>query len=272
MLFPEPPDVLSSLPPADRVIAELKALIGQQPLAKGVFFEIVRGVNATAPDGKAWSTPKVNDSVERLVKMRVLGADGAIAPGWCEPLTLRVVGRPDGRALAAAVRAAAPKSWLEKGYYASWEAAAPADDVDLTRSVRLMVLANDSAEVERLIGIAEHAAAKDDGDLAIGPLLLRGCPADLGFIDSLSPALRDRVASAHVELLIAEGLIDGRVEAMIETLRTREWDWATAPRLDRALMRLDLMAERPEAARVRLSRCARAIRWPRWRRKRRSSS
>jgi superfamily II DNA or RNA helicase len=254
MLFPEPPDVLSSLPPADRVIAELKALVGQQPLAKGVFFEIVRGVKATAPDGKAWSTPKVNDSVERLVKKRVLGADGAIAPGWCEPLTLRVVGRPDGRALAAAVRAAAPKSWREKQSYQSWHTADPSGDVDLARAVRLMALANDAAEVERLIGIAERAPMKDDDDVAVGSLLLRGCPADIGFIDALKPALRDRVVSAHVELLIAEGLIDGHVEAMIEALRTRDWDWAAAPRLDRALMRLDLMAERPEAARVRVGR------------------
>src|SRR5207244_619332 len=45
-----------------------------------------------------------------------------------------------------------------------------------------------------------------------------------------------------------------RVEAMIETLRQRDWDWAAAPRLDRALMRLDLIAERPDAARVRIGR------------------
>jgi superfamily II DNA or RNA helicase len=254
MLFPEPPDILSSLSPADRAIAELKALVGQQPLAKGVFFEIVRGVNAIAPDGKAWSMPKVNDSVERLVKMRVLGFDRAIAPAWCDPLTLRVIGRPGGAQLAAAVRAAAPKSWLEKGFYASWGAAAPADDVDLARSVRLMALANDAAEVKRLIDIAERAAAKNDVELAIGPLLLRSCPADLGFIDSLSPALRDRVASAHVELLIGYGLLDGRVDALIETLRQRDWDWAAAPRLDLAMMRLDLLAERPEAARARIGR------------------
>src|SRR4030088_324625 len=145
MLFPEPPDVLSSLSPADRVIAELKALVGQQPLAKGVFFEIVRGVNAIAPDGKAWSMPKVNDSVERLVKKSVLGFDRAIAPAWYDPLTLRVIGRPRGAELGVAVRAAAPKSWLEKCLSASW--GAPADDVDLARSVRLMALANDAAEV-----------------------------------------------------------------------------------------------------------------------------
>ena len=111
MLFPEPSDVVSNLSPSDRVIAELKALVGSGPLNKGEFFEIVRGVNAVAPDGKMWSTPKVNDSVERLVQKRVLGADRAIAPAWSEPLTLRVVGRPGGAALAAAVCAAAPKSW-----------------------------------------------------------------------------------------------------------------------------------------------------------------
>ena len=254
MLFPEPSDVVSNLSPSDRVIAELKALVGSGPLNKGEFFEIVRGVNAVAPDGKMWSTPKVNDSVERLVQKRVLGADRAIAPAWSEPLTLRVVGRPGGAALAAAVCAAAPKSWREKYGFQSWRTETLVDDVNLARSVRLMALANNAAEVERLIGIAEHGAARDVGDLAIGPLLLRDCPADLGFIDSLAPALRDRVASAHVELLIGYGLLDGRVETMIETLRQRDWDWAAAPRLDRAMMRLDLIAERPEAARARIGR------------------
>jgi superfamily II DNA or RNA helicase len=254
MLFPEPPDVLSSLSPVDRVIAELKALVGPPPMAKGVFFEIVRGVNAVAPDGKMWSTPKVNESVGRLVKKRVLGADGAIAPAWCEPLILQVVGRTDGTALAAAVRAAAPKSWREQGYFQSWRAETLIEDADLARSVRLMALANDAPEVERLIGLAERSGAGDGRDLAIGPLLLRGIPADLGFIDSLKPALRDRVASAHVELLIGYGLVDGGLDAMIETLRRRDWDWAAVPRLDRALMRLDLIAERPEAARERVGR------------------
>jgi len=67
MWFPEPPDLLSSLSPADRVIAELKALLGP-PVAKAVFPEIVRAVSTTTPDGKVWSIQKVNESVERWCK------------------------------------------------------------------------------------------------------------------------------------------------------------------------------------------------------------
>jgi hypothetical protein len=79
-------------------------------------------VSATTPDGKVWSIPKVNESVERLKQKRVLGADGAIAPAWCDPLTLEVIGRPDGAALAKAVHAAAPKSWREQNAYLHWRA------------------------------------------------------------------------------------------------------------------------------------------------------
>jgi hypothetical protein len=253
MLFPEPPDLLSSLPPPDRVIAELKALLGLPVVAKAVFPEIVRAVSAAAPDGRVWSIAKVNESVERLKQKRVLGDDGAIAPAWRDPLTLRVIRRPDGAALAKAVHAAAPKSWREQeGYY--WRAGPIHNDVDLARSVRLMALANDAAEVERLIGIAERAQAEQDGDLPIGSLLLQGCPVDLGFIDGLTPALRDRVVTAHVELLIGCGALDGRLDAVIETVRKRDWDWTAAPRLDRALMRLDLLGERPDAASARIAR------------------
>jgi hypothetical protein len=86
-----------------------------------------------------------------------------------------------------------------------------------------MALANDAAGVERLIAIAERAEAEEGGDLAIGSLLLRGCPVDLGFIDGLTPALRDRVVTAHVELLISCGVLDGRLDAVIDTVRKRDW-------------------------------------------------
>ena len=42
--------------------------------------------------------------------------------------------------------------------------------------------------------------------------------------------------------------------ALVAAMADRDWDWASAPRLDRALLRLDLLAERPERARVRLER------------------
>ncbi len=249
----ESSDVLSALSPADLAIAELKALLAE-PLSKGAFLDVVRGAGVVLPNGNLVSGPKVNESVARLVQKRVLSGDGVIAPSWREPLTLQVIRRPGAAALLAAVRAAAPRSWREQGGYEYWRAVSPYADIDLARSVRLMALANDGAEVERLIGIAEQAVAGDVRDLAIGPLLLRGCLADLGFIDSLSPALRDRVSSAHVELLIDHAIVDASAEEMIEALRGRDWDWTASPLLDRALMRLDLLAERPTDARARIER------------------
>jgi hypothetical protein len=70
----------------------------------------------------------------------------------------------------------------------------------------------------------------------------------------LSPALADRVAAAHVEMAIDHGAFAGPADALIDTLLGRDREWATAPLLDRALMRLDILGERPEAARVRIGR------------------
>ena len=165
----ESSDVLSVLSPADLAIAELKALLAE-PLSKGAFLDVVRGAGVVLPNGNLYSGPKVNESVARLVQKRVLSGDGVIAPSWREPLTLQVIRRPGAAALLAAVRAAAPRSWREQGGYEYWRAVSPYADIDLARSVRLMALANDGAEVERLIGIAEQTVAGDVRDLAIGPL------------------------------------------------------------------------------------------------------
>ncbi|MFO1161439.1 MAG: DEAD/DEAH box helicase [Reyranellaceae bacterium] len=76
----------------------------------------------------------------------------------------------------------------------------------------------------------------------------------MGFIDGLSPRLGDRVAAAHVEMAIDHGVFAGPDDALIDGLRARELDWTKAPLLDRALMRLDIIDERPEAARERIAR------------------
>ena len=241
------------LAPADLVIAELKALVGA-PVTLGVFVDIVRAVAPPSPDGRAWTGPKVKESIERLTRKRVLGADGAIKPEWRQPLTLGVLARADGATILAALRKAAPKSSREDERYGQWRAPPPHRDADLARSVRLAALANDGDAVERLIAAAQRAANLEDEGLALGAWLLRDCPADMGFLDSLSPLLRDRVASAHVELLIDHGVIDDDISALLDALRSQDRDWSVAPLLDRALMRLDLLGERPEAARIRMAR------------------
>jgi superfamily II DNA or RNA helicase len=95
---------------------------------------------------------------------------------------------------------------------------------------------------------------QDGVGMAVAPWLLHGCPTDLAFLNALSPGLRDRVTSAVVEFLIDQGVIDDDGAALIEALRSQSWDWSAAPLLDRALMRLDLLGERPESARVRAAR------------------
>jgi hypothetical protein len=253
MSLADPVEILAKLSPADRVVAELKAVAGEG-LTKAQFLAVVRAAGLPAADGLAWSYPKLGESIDRLVRKGVLSAEGQIVPLWREPMTLSLLDRKDSAAVLAVLRGAAPKSWREQGGYWHWSTASPAGDVDLARAVRLMALANDEAEVERLIALAGSTRGPAAEEPGVATLLLQGCPADLGFIDRLSPNLRDRVAAAHVELLLDRGRCDAGVEAVVEALAARDWHGSAAPRLDGALLRLDLLAERPDAARVRLER------------------
>jgi superfamily II DNA or RNA helicase len=251
-MFAEPTDALARASPADRAVAELKALVGGG-VTKAVFLEIARAVKVASPDGGPWTAPKMNDCLQRLTKRRVLNAEGTIDPAWRETLTLRVASRPDGRALAEAVRAAAPRSWRESGQY-GWRQSWPYHDADLDRAARLMALADKGEEVERLIAIAQAEAKADGRDLAMAPAILAGLPAQADFLDTLSAPLRDRLAAAHIGLLLDYGILGAGVEAMVAAYRDREEGWETAPRLDQALMRLDILAERPSSARTRIAR------------------
>jgi superfamily II DNA or RNA helicase len=245
---------LDRLSPADLAVAELKALVGEG-LTKSAFFEIVRAVGPPTHDGRAWSTPKVNESVDRLRARRVLGGDGQVLAAWCERLILRVVQRPDGAALARSVRAAAPKSWREGvGYHYYGRRQWPYHDADLDRAIRLMALAGDEAEVDRLIAIAEQEATDDSCPMAMGSVLLRGLPSDPAFLGTLPPGLRDRIVASRLEYFLDHGRLDAEVEALIAAASDGATDWAAAPRLDRALMRLDILAERPDTAGARIAR------------------
>ena len=248
-------DILAKLSPADRAVAELKALAGEG-LTKGAFFEIVRAAGPPSHDGKAWSAQKVNESVDRLRTKRVLGPDGQVLPAWRMRLVGRVVQLPERAALARAVRAAAPKSWREGGAYQYYSARRqwPYHDPDLDRAVRMMVLAGDEAEVERLIAIAEREATEDGCPMAMAPLLLRGLPPDPAFLATLPPGLQDRLAASRVQYFLDHGRLEADAEAVIAQASDETIDWAAAPLLDRALMRLDILAERPGDARVRIAR------------------
>ncbi|MGD9881594.1 MAG: DEAD/DEAH box helicase [Reyranella sp.] len=248
----EQTNALSDLTPADLVIAELKALVGE-PLTRSDFFSVVRAVRPSAPDGRPWSLSKVDDSIRLLARRRVLVNDGTIASGWRDPLTRRVLGRTGAAAVVAAVRGALPKGWHDQSGYAHW-VKTPYSDVEMARSVRLAALANDGATVDRLMEFAGPADQRHGGGFGTAPLLFTHCPRDIGFIEGLSPTLADRVAAAHVEMAIDHGVFAGPDDALIDTLIQRGRDWAAAPLLDRALMRLDILGERADAARMRIAR------------------
>jgi superfamily II DNA or RNA helicase len=251
--LPMPSDALDRLSLAEVGVAELKALVGEG-MSKGEFFEVVRASGVPAPDLKAWSTQKLNDVIQRLTARRILANGGEISADWRGPLTLQVALRPDSGDLARRVRAAAPKSWREEPRLYYYRARWPYFDDDLARAARLMVLAGDEARVETLIGLAETEAIEDGYAQSMAATLLRHTPLDPVFLSALTPALRDRVTSAAVEGFLTKGWLDDEVEAVIEAAGAPDIDWAAAPRLDQSMMRLDLLTERPEAARARIVR------------------
>jgi superfamily II DNA or RNA helicase len=236
-------------------IAELKALVGEG-MTKGAFLEVVRAAEIPGPDLKAWSVQKVNDVVQRLIAKGVLASNGQISADWRAPLTSRVALRPGGADLARRLRTVAPTSWREGGAYHYYHGRRqwPYFDADLARAARLSAMAGDEAEVERLIAVAEREALDDGCAAPMAGSLLRHTPLAPAFLDGLSPTLRDRVVSAAVEGFLQSGERDDGVEAVIEAARTPGVDWSVAPRLDLAMMRFEILAERPDSAGQRIER------------------
>jgi superfamily II DNA or RNA helicase len=246
------PDLLATLLPLDRKLAELKALLVELQ-TRAAFFELVRTLSIASPDGRAWNIGKLQESLDRLRQKKILGANHAIEPDWIEPLTLDLLARPDGVALVRTLRQALPKSPRDVRRH-PWDFPPPLlDDVDFARSLRLAALLKDEAEVERLAALAEIADADMGSDRHSLPVLLAACPADPGFVDSLPPRLRDRVAAAHIGMLLDFGHVDESGSALIATARRNGWG-PGLPLLDRALLRLDIMAERFESAQERIER------------------
>jgi superfamily II DNA or RNA helicase len=253
MLFEKPADHQMKLSAQDLAVAEVKAVVGQG-LTKAELLSVVRAARAPTADGLSWSGPKLGESLALLTRKQVLDAQGVVSAEWRERLVLSLLARNDSAAILHAMRRAAPQSWRETGYR-YWSSDPPASDLHLARSVRLMALAGDEAEVERLLGLAEMTVYRHESHPrgpALASLFLAGCPADAGFIQGLGPTLRDRVALAHLDLLLTWGRCDASVQRLVEWLTGR--DEVASPKLEEALLRLDLLAERPERARARLER------------------
>ena len=253
MPFSEPSDALTRLSPADVALAEMKAVAGAG-LTKNAFFDIVRKSGLPTSDHKPWTYPAVNEAIQRLTAKRILSGDGTVRSVWEPCLVLRLARREDIATIAFAIRLAAPKSWREGGYYHYNQREWPYHDAHLDRAVRLMTLAGDEIEVEALIKLAQDEAVKDGHVKSLAAHLLADLPADPAWLESLNPPLRDRVMAAKIENLLDHGRVDAGVEAMIREARDETRDWSAAPRLDQALLRLDLLAERPDDARARIAR------------------
>jgi superfamily II DNA or RNA helicase len=242
---------LARLTSQERWIAEIKALlIG--PHTKAAFTELIRRVQILSPDRLKWNASNVQECLDSLRRKKVLETDYAMPFAYREALTLEVRARPGSAALFQAIRAALPSSPRERRR-SSWDYTPPLDqDVDYARSLHLAVLQGDAAGVDALIKLVQP-----DDDTAVDPTALAAifacAPAQPAFVAGLPQALRDRVAAAHVRALLDFGLFGDSVSALIAMVREEDWGRGS-PRLDRALLRLDIMAERFAAARERIER------------------
>jgi superfamily II DNA or RNA helicase len=243
-------DLLATLSPLERTLAEVKALL-VRPQTKGEFLDLVRGLRLPTPDGKAWNIAKLQDCVDGLHRKKILAADLSIERGWIDPLTLAALGRPGGKELIRALRLLLPKSPREeKRSY--WDyVPAPHQDELLHRSIRLAALVNDAVEVERLTALLERD--QDENELRVSPLIFASCPADPGFIGTLAPKLQDRIVTAHIEMLVDFGVVNERASALIAAVRARGVQ-PDQPRLDCALLRLDILSEHLISAQARIDR------------------
>jgi hypothetical protein len=251
MPFDQPAEPFSNLSPADAAVAELMALAGEG-LPKHSFAELVRFSKTPSMDGKAWTFQKVQNSLERLIGYKVLTAGGEVSQAWLTPLILRASRRPDIVAHAKMLRAATPASWRDGRGYAG-RRAWPYHDAHLDRAVRLMVLADDGEEVERLVALAEEEARADGCSGSIAWAIVGDLPLDEDFLAGRSPALRDRITAAQVERFLELGRAKSGLDLVVDGPPPLG-DWSRSPRLDAALMRLDLLGERGASARTRAER------------------
>ena len=243
----------------EQMVVLLKALVGVAT-NKGEFFEIIRASGYPAPNGKSWSPPILNIILASLQKKALLGEDLALSPGLAEALAVRAATAPGGHDLIAKIMAAVPRSSREIGGSSWGYNHLPVDaDASLARRLQLAVLANDADEVERLCTIVE---AEIGGADAPGPLTVwlgRRLP-DPTWIEALDERIQDRLVAAHMAAAIDHGWIEDATIGLIDHARQHDWG-ARQPRIDLALLRLDVLGERFEPAKARMARRS-ADAWP----------
>jgi superfamily II DNA or RNA helicase len=244
---------LPKLTPLERSIADIKALLVEAE-PRGAFLDYVRGVRIQPLDGRAWNLGKLEDVLGDLRRKKILTEDLAIEPRWIEPLTLDILARPDGATLIRSLKALLPRSAREGGR-PPWGLTAPlpvpVHDIRLARAIRLALLLNDEAEVTRLAAVATAGDAESGFDLDSTAIILAASPCDPGFVERLTPALRVRLAHSRIVSLIDFGVLSDNGRRLIERARSGQLG-GTSPELTRALLRLDVMAERPQAAGARI--------------------
>ena len=246
-------EILARLQPFERRVAELKALV-IGPQNKTAFFELIRRLKLPSPDGRVWNAAALQETLERLRRQRVLDVDFSVSREWRDMIVLALRAQPEGLAQIRAALDALPKSAREKRRSA-WDYLPPLrSDVDFGRSLYLSVLLDDAAAVQALLAaVAQDQRNAEADDQAALAAIFAHCPADPGFLAGLQPALRDRVAAAHVTALLDHGALDETVSALIAAAHERGWG-PGLPHLDRALLRLDILAERFDAAALRIER------------------
>lgn len=186
------PPELSALPPSERTILRLKALIGAAT-GKTLFMDCLNRLGLTSP---AWTTKTLNPVLEDLRKRRLLNDAFACAAEFQHPQAVEALASPQGAAMVSALRAVMPQ---DKGRNWDWRAM----EAETLRWQRLSVLLNDEDGYRHATEFHKRRTHRDAPSVFAGHFAMIEVGAE--WLASRTPAFRAAILVAKADLWMATG-------------------------------------------------------------------
>jgi superfamily II DNA or RNA helicase len=224
----------AALGPAERLIMELKALLGA-PTSKTIFLDALRACGTPCPGGKSWSATSLNPILDELARQGLLDQALACAPALTHRLARHAAESPAGARLLEGLDRALPRSMREQKHF--YFSSSLASDTDLFRRFRLSIYANVAGEFARLVKIVRAEDGEDGG--AILARFLGDLPADAAWLEGRKPPIQAALAASSLVGLLDRGLVRDDLSAAIAILTCEaapSWD------VSRLLIRRALLA------------------------------
>lgn len=178
--------------PTARPVLWLKALIGPAGTPKS-FLDCL----TQARIGRTWTSKTLAPVLEDLRRARLLDDKLNCPPHVAQQVAVATLATPEGRALAAAVRARLPAE--SKNYWDLRQV-----EIDVSRSLRLSVLLNDEAEFARVLPLSKGpvAALPDQFTRYFATV-----PLGVDWLASRTPALQQALMIVKNSHWVATGLM-----------------------------------------------------------------